>query len=104
MQNMRQFDPGFLLDALKGAGRIIKKEALKALSRDKESQRTGIRILLGAQNFWGSKNGVILENMSIIEELVLKESAEYLAPFAQMRLFWHAPLKNKARKILKILK
>lgn len=104
MQGVSQFDAAFLLSVLEGNSRTLKKEALKALSRNKESEKTGVRILLGIRNFWGRKNNIILENMSIVGELGLKENAEYLLPFTKMNLFWHASLKKKARNILESLK
>jgi len=103
MRSMTRFDRDFLLGALKESSRILKKEILKVLSRDKEAQREGARLLLEVKSPWGSKNRVILENMSIIEELGLREGADYLLPFTKMNLFWHASLKKKARDILESL-
>jgi len=104
MQKMERFDPEFLLGSLKEGSRIIKKEALKALSRDKESIRKALRSLLEVPNFFGRKNNIILGNMSIIEELSLHESADMLIRFTKMRLFWYAPLRRKAQDILESLK
>ncbi|MDD3088014.1 MAG: hypothetical protein PHP89_05560, partial [Candidatus Omnitrophica bacterium] len=103
MFSMPRFDRDFLSGALKESSRILKKEILKVLSRDKEAQREGVRLLLEVKSPWGSKNRVILENMSIIEELSLREGADYLLPFTKMNLFWHASLKKKAKDILESL-
>lgn len=104
MQELSLFDREFLLNLLQGNSRIIKKEALKALSRDSESLKAGIAIVLKIRSPWGLKNNLILENMAIIEELNLKEGVSYLATFAKMNLFWHAPLKKKALSVLEGLK
>ena len=97
-------DKEFLLDTLKENSRALKKEALRVLSKDSESGKAGVAVLLGIRSPWGSKNKLILENMAIIEELNLKESSNYLVPFTKMNLFWHAPLKNKALSMLEGLK
>ena len=60
--------------------------------------------MLKVRSPWGAKNSLILENMAIIEELNLKEGVSYLATFAKMNLFWHAPLKKKALSVLEGLK
>lgn len=104
MQGLSLFDKEFLLDALRENSRILREEALKALSRESESEKAGLAVLLKAYSPWGSKNNLILENMAIIEELGLKESGSYLIPFTKMNLFWHAPLKKKALNILEGLK
>ncbi len=103
MLSMPRFDRDFLLGVLRDEGRILKKEALKVLSRDKDAQREGARLLLEIKSPWGSRNRVILENMSIIEELGFREGADYLLPFTKMNLFWHASLKKRARGILESL-
>ena len=97
-------DKEFLLERLKENSRALKKEALRVLSKDNESGKAGVAVLLGIRSPWGSKNKLILENMAIIEELNLKECSSYLEPFTKMNLFWHAPLKNKALSMLEGLK
>ncbi|OQB12509.1 MAG: hypothetical protein BWY16_00440 [Candidatus Omnitrophica bacterium ADurb.Bin205] len=103
MLSIPRFDRDFLLSVLRKEGRILKKEALKVLSRDKDAQKEGVRLLLEIKSPWGSRNRVILENMSIIGELGLKEGADYLLPFTKMNLFWHASLSKRARDILESL-
>ncbi len=104
MQGLRQTDKGFLLDALKEKNKTLRKEALKALAGDSEAVRAGLEVILRAHSPLGTKNKLILENMLIVKELGLKEAAVYLAPFARMNFFWHAPLKREALSILEGLK
>ncbi len=104
MHNLPVLDKEFLLSVLKEKSRILKKEAFKVLLSEGESGKAGIAILLRPYSPLGSNNKIILENMTIIEELDLKDCSSYFIPFTKMNLFWHAPLKTKALGILEGLK
>jgi len=103
MQKVPSLDAQFIFSVLKESI-AVRREALKVLYSDKEALKSGVGILLNIRNPWGKNNNLILENMSIIEELGIQESVEYLTFFTKRRLFWHASLKRKAKKILESLK
>lgn len=104
MRKISKADETFLIAALKGSSRIIKKEVLLTLSNNKEALNVGLNELFNLPNFFGRNNRVILENMSVIEELRLKEGELLLKNFTRMRFFWHTPLRKMAQKILEIIK
>lgn len=104
MQGLPEFDPDFLFSILSKISVVLKREALIILLRDDAAKKKAIELLLSVPSPLGIRNKIILENMSIIEELGLKDARGYVSSLAKKRFFWNAGIRAKARGILEIWK
>jgi len=101
MQESSEFDPEFIFPILQYESRVLKKIALEVLLRDSITRQKALKVLLEVKSLWGIKNQLILDNITIIEELKVKEAIGYLASFSKKRFFWNRKLRDKALQLLK---
>jgi len=100
MQKLSVMDEEFLFSVLAAGTISTKKEALIIISRDEQAKKETIDSLLLLKSPWGRKNKLILENISIIEGLGLKEAVGCLKALSKRRFFWNRVLRDKARAVL----
>jgi CDP-glycerol glycerophosphotransferase (TagB/SpsB family) len=104
MRKIAKANKGFLVTFLKGSSRIMKREILLTLFDNKKELSLGLKELFCLPNPFGRENKKLLENISIVEELRLKEAEEFLNKFTRLRFFWHAPLRKNALKALEAIR
>ncbi len=100
MQALPKYDEDFLITVLKKEDLSLKKEALTILAKDKSSKEKAFEVLLSISSPFGTKNRILQENLSLIEELGLKEARKFLIPLGQSRAFWHKTIKSESLRIL----
>ena len=100
MQQLSSFDRQFIFSILERGDLTLKKEALALLSRDARLRREAIDMLLTIESPWGLKNKILLENMTLVEELGLREAGGYLDSLSRRKFFWNRNIRKKARQIL----
>jgi len=100
MQALPKYDEEFLLSVLKKEDRPLKKEALTILAKDKSSKDKAFKTLLAISSPFGTKNRILQENLSLIEELELKGARKFLMPLGQSRAFWRKKIKSESLRIL----
>lgn len=101
MRDLPELDSEFLFGIIEKENAYLKKEALFILMRDESAKKRVAVALFSKANFFGIKNKVIQENLSLIEELGLKEAAEYLVVLSKKIFFWDWEVKRKAKQILR---
>jgi hypothetical protein len=101
MRELSEIDVEFLFSILRKRDFTLKKEALVGLIKDKEAKKEAIKMLLSIPNHFGIRNKIILENMTIIEEIELIEASSYLASLSKKKFFWNSDIKKKAVEILR---
>ncbi len=100
MQIAREWDAEFINPLLKEKSITLRKEACAVLLRENATKQKAVSILLGIPSLWGMANQLILENITIVEELDVREAKDYLILFSKKRFFWNRELRNKALKLL----
>jgi len=101
MQEIKEFDPEFVLSILKDNSVNLKNEALAILIKDEQARRAGIDVLLNIPSPWGSKNKLLLENISIVKILNLRDAQGHLVSLSRRRFFWNNAVRNKALDVLR---
>ena len=100
MVDMKQYDRQFLFTVLSEGGPFLKKEALLAVKRDAEDLRHALDMLLFAPNPWGRNNSMLVENLSIVDELELGQAREHIAFLAKKWSLFARPVARKARQVM----
>lgn len=100
MQNLRAFDEKFLLSILETGEAFLKKEALLILSREQNVLERALDKLLSIKSPWGKKNKIIMENITVIEELKLRSAQEYLFALTKRPFFWNSNIRKRAKEAL----
>jgi hypothetical protein len=99
MAGTGKYNREFVFEVLKGSGNILKKEALAVFSQQNDHQRA-MELLFLIPNPWAKNNGVIMENLAIVEELRYKQAAKYLEYLYKSTAFWNFRLKKRIKKVL----
>ena len=60
--------------------------------------------MFSVDDMWGRKNGVIMENINIAQELNAREAITYLEGLAKRPFFWNAPVRRRAQMALEVLR
>ncbi|MFA5361707.1 MAG: hypothetical protein WC335_00455 [Candidatus Omnitrophota bacterium] len=102
MRDMKVFDKSFLLSVLREGGAFLKQEALLSLSREETARRAAFEELFFMKNPWGTKNKIIMENISVVEGLDLRAAREYLVFLTKKFSLWDWDVKRKAGKVLRL--
>jgi len=100
MQKFTKIDEVFLLPLLDSKEVIFRKGALSVLAKNPESEKKALESLLDIPNFWGIKNNIIMENISMIEELDLRSASENLESLRRRSFIFSQKLKRKISEIL----
>lgn len=93
----------FLFSELDNLDFKLKREIIPLLLGDAGNRSRVLESLFSGYSFWGNKNGALIENISVIEGLGLKEAEAYLLRFSSMPFFWNRALRIKAREALRKL-
>ena len=101
MQRLSRVDEEFIYSILKGAGVPLKKEAMSVLLRDPKTRKNGIELFASVSSPFGTRNKIILGNLTVIEELELKDASYYLTQLSRKPFFWNSGVRNRALEILR---
>lgn len=96
----KEQDFDFLFEAITKGDSFIKKEALVLIKNDAATLEKVANMLLFMPSPWGTKNRLILENMSMIKELDLKEFKDFIILLSKKKFFWNSNIRKKADEIL----
>ncbi|MFH1398109.1 MAG: hypothetical protein ABIH27_06145 [Candidatus Omnitrophota bacterium] len=100
MQECSNYNKEFLLSIIAKENAALKKVALQVIMRDKELVKEALSELLDIPSPFGKNNGVLIENISVVEDIELKEAGVFLASFSKKRFFWNRALRIKAKEVL----
>jgi hypothetical protein len=101
MQVLPRRDDEFLFSILDKAYPFLKKHALLALAREEEGRKTALEKLFSIPSPFGRKNKILIEHIAVIEDIDLKEAADYLVTLSKRRFFWNKNLRDRADSVLK---
>ncbi|MFH1458381.1 MAG: hypothetical protein ABIG31_04355 [Candidatus Omnitrophota bacterium] len=104
MQSIPSFDKEFLLSLFKKEDARLKGEAFLILARDERARKEALKELFTFLNPLGFKNKILLENMTILEEVEgveLKEAKEHLVLLSKRPFFWNKNVREKAAEVLR---
>jgi hypothetical protein len=101
MQALSRYDYEFLLSVLKKGETLLKREALVILRGNEKMRRIALEELFSIPSPWGRNNQLLIENITVAEELKLREAQEYLEAIGKRRFFWNRELRSKAKDVLK---
>lgn len=106
MQSIPRLDKEFLLALLKKEDIRFKKQAFLILARDDQARKEALDELFSFSCPLGFKNKILLENMSVLEDVKgpeLKEAGAHLALLSKRPFFWNKKVREKAALVLKEL-
>lgn len=103
IKELPEHEQEFLFSELDNLDAKLKKEIIPLLLGEAGNRNRVLEKLFSGYKFWGSKNSVLIENISAIEELGLKEAEVYLLRFSRLPFFWNSALRVKAREALRKL-
>ena len=93
-------DKEFLFSLLSGGNYFLKKEVLPILMKGRWDEEKALSALLLVRNPWGRNNRLLLENLSIIEEIDCRDAVEYLRVMARKNFLFNSIVVRKAKEIL----
>jgi len=100
MRSIDATDADFLLSIIGLDDFDLKKQAMAVLGSRPESRQAGLSLLFSVRNHFGLKNGILLDNLVIVDELELRDAEHFVASLSKKKLFWFRPLRKKARLIM----
>ena len=100
MKGFTKIDESFLLSLLHNKEVEFRKDALSILAKDPGTEKKALGLLFNIPNFWGIKNRVIMENISIIEKLDLRSASGELSSLSKRSSIFSQKLKKKINEIL----
>lgn len=100
MQELDIFDKEFLLSILRKEDVFLKEEALLILAKDENSKKEALHALFSIESPWGIRNGLLLNNIILVEDAGVKDAKEYLTAISKKRFFWNWKIKSKAKEVL----
>ncbi len=101
MQECSDFDKEFLLSIIAKENIALKTEAMQVIMRDEELVKEALKALFGGPSVFGRNNGVLIENISVVEDIELKEAGAFLVGLSRKRFFWNRALRLKAKEVLR---
>ncbi|MCU0650700.1 MAG: hypothetical protein MUC52_00500 [Candidatus Omnitrophica bacterium] len=103
MHGWQDLDEGFLLPILQ-ENYVLRKEAMAVLVSSDRTREMAVDLLFANDDIWGRKNALILENISIVEELKIFEARPHLERIAKKPFFWNFAPRRKAARALEAFK
>ncbi|MGE5307594.1 MAG: hypothetical protein ACM3OC_00735 [Deltaproteobacteria bacterium] len=100
MEEMPLLDRPFLMSLLVEGNYFLKKEVLPLLLKDPRDTAEAFSALFGTANPWGKNNQLLLENMSVVEELDCRSARKYLLPLTRANPVFSGAVARKARALL----
>lgn len=93
-------DEDFLFGILKERGMALKKKALQILIGIENNKKKMVEELFSIFSPFGLRNGILLENIKIIEEMGLKEARGKMIALSQQKSLWNKKLRGETLKVL----
>jgi hypothetical protein len=103
MQGWEDLNESFLLPIITGGNYFLRKEAFAVLMSNSQTRIKAIDLLFSVNDIWGRKNPIILENISIVQELNAREARSYLESLAKRPFFWNSQVRRQAQIALEVL-
>lgn len=101
IENLSIQDEDFLFGILKEKGPALKKKAMQILMGIGNTKKRMIEELFSIFSPFGLRNGILLENIKIINEMGLEEARGKMIALSQQRSFWSKKLRGETSKVLK---
>jgi hypothetical protein len=93
-------DEDFLFGILKERGMALKKKALQILMGIESTKKRMIEELFSIFSPFGLRNGILLENIRVIEEMGFKEARDKMITLSQQKSLWNKKLRGETLKVL----
>ncbi len=100
MQRLPDVDGAFILNVLATDDIALRKEALAVAANDAMVLLQALDKLLGLPNPWGRDNAVLLENITIVEDLGAREATNHLMALSRKPFFWNSAVRQRAKKAI----
>lgn len=100
MQNLSEFDEGFLFPILNAKDRQLKAEALVLLMRYERTRHVAFIRLFNLPSPYGIRNNKLVQHIQIVEEKNLREARPFLIKLAQRKDFWNRRVRQEASRVL----
>ncbi len=100
MQNLSEFDEGFLFPILSSRDRQLKAEALALLMRYERTRHVAFIRLFNLPSPYGIRNRKLIQHIQMVEEKNLREARPFLMKLARRRDFWNRRVREEARRVL----
>lgn len=100
MQDLSEFDEGFLFPILNSKDRQLKAEALALLMRYERTRHVAFIRLFNLPSPYGIRNRKLIQHIQIVEEKDLREARPFLIKLAQRKDFWNRRVREEARRVL----
>jgi hypothetical protein len=100
MREMYRFNKEFLISILSEGDVFLKKEALLILRKDEKARRKALEKLFLIEGPWWVKNRILLDNITAVGEVGLRDAEEFLIAISKKHFFWNWNIKRKAKEVL----
>ncbi|MEW5902001.1 MAG: hypothetical protein AB1715_11110, partial [Acidobacteriota bacterium] len=100
MQNLHEFDEGFLFPVLDHKDRQVQAEALVLLMRNERTKHVAFAKLLNLQSPYGLRNKKLIRHIRIVEEKNLQDARSFLMSLSQRGDFWNRKVRQEALRVL----
>lgn len=100
MQNLSEFEEGFLFPILASRDRRLKAEALVLLMRYERTKHVALTKLLKLPSPYGVRNKKLICHIQIVEEKNLRDARPFLQALAQRKDFWNRRVRKEAARVL----
>jgi len=100
MQNLSEFEEGFLFPILDSKDQRLKAEALVLLMRYERTKHVAFTKLLNLTSPYGLRNKKLIRHIHIVEEKDLRDACPFLQSLAQRKDFWNRRVRQEAARVL----
>ena len=98
--SVRIMDKVFLLSVLENDDVMLRKQSLISLSREEDTLREALKKMLELPNYFGINNGLLRENISLIEELGIRQAKDKLVYLSRKFGFFNSDVRKTANEVL----
>jgi hypothetical protein len=102
MQRLPSVDENFIVPIIKTGDYALKKEALAVVVNDASVLLKVLDMLLALPNSWGSQNEVLLENVTLVQEVGVREAYSHLVTLSNRPFFWNAAVRKRAKEVIEV--
>jgi hypothetical protein len=100
MREMNRSNKEFLISILSEGDVFLKKEVLLILKKDESARREALEKLFSIKGPWWIKNRILLDNITAVGEVGLRDAGEYLSVITKKHFFWNWNIKRRAKEVL----
>jgi hypothetical protein len=104
LKNINSTEEEYLFKIMGSDNYLLKREIVGVLCLRPASRIKILNKLFGISNPFGMNNKVLLESLSIVSDLKIKEAEPYVGKLAGLKMFWYDELRRKAIDVLSVLK